>query len=95
VGGFAGFVDNAEADVAQRAGQAPGPQHLRSTGVDQRCIQGFGEPDGDLVGQPAAVLLGQAVGGPHEIRDEIVAARCQFAQASTVTGQVRVAELGA
>ncbi|TDW15573.1 hypothetical protein EV650_7060 [Kribbella kalugense] len=91
MGWLTSFVDDAEADVVQCAGELSGTEELCGTGVDQGCVEGFGEPLGDLCTHRVMQSLGTCSRCLDELRDETVAARCQLAQTRSVRGQVCLA----
>lgn len=91
MGRLAGFVDDAEADVVQCAGELSGAEELCGAGVDEGCVECFGQLVGDLCTHRVMQSLGACSRCLHELRDETVAARCQLAQARPVGGQVGLA----
>jgi hypothetical protein len=93
LGGVAGFVDDAEPDVSQGAGELPGSEQLGGAGVDDRGVECLGQP---LLGRRAdgvASGAGLRPGGGYELVDESVPAQCELAESAAVAGHVRLAQL--
>ncbi len=92
LGRVAVLVDDAEPDVAQRAGQLPGPQQLGGAGVDESGVEGFGQPLRGLGGNTPAAG-GSLARDVDEVADQVVALPGQFAPAVAVGSQVGLAQL--